>query len=90
MRKSRPARLISNMVFDVGKHIFVPKHSKVSEAEKEKILQQYNITIKELPKIFKNDAALAKLELKSGDVIKIERESKTAGRSVYYRVVVEG
>ena len=77
------------MVFDISKHIFVPKHSKVSEAEKERILQHYHITIKELPKILKNDAPLMKLDVKAGDVIKIERESKTSGISIYYRVVIE-
>ena len=78
------------MAFDVSKHIFVPRHSKLSEAEKEKILQHYKVTVKELPKILKDDAALNKLDVKVGDIIKIERDSKTAGSSVYYRVVVEG
>ena len=90
VRMSRPARFTFPMTFDVNKHILVPKHSKISDAEKEKLLQVYNVTIKELPKIYKADAALAKIDTKAGDIIKIERESKTAGTSAYYRVVVEG
>ena len=78
------------MAFDVNKHILVPKHAKMSEAEKEKLLQKYLIEARSLPKIFKSDSALAKLTVKEGDVIKIERESKTAGVTTYYRVVVDG
>ncbi|MBS3116623.1 DNA-directed RNA polymerase subunit H [Candidatus Woesearchaeota archaeon] len=77
------------MALDTIKHRLVPKHSKVSEAEKEKLFSNYNITSRELPKIFINDPAIAKQSnFKIGDVIKIERESKTAGTTFYYRIVV--
>lgn len=78
------------MAFDVSKHILVPKHSKLSDSEKNKLLEKYNINVLELPKILKEDPAIAKLDVKVGDVIKIERKSKTAGTSDYYRVVIEG
>ena len=78
------------MAFDLSKHLFVPKHIKLKDAEKEKILIQHYLSKKVLPKIFQSDPALAKFETQPGDVIKIERESKTAGASSYYRVVVEG
>ena len=50
----------------------------------------YNIDLTALPKILSEDPALEKLSVKEGDVIKIERESETAGVSVYYRIVIEG
>ncbi len=75
------------MAFDVHKHFLVPKHSKVSEAEKKKLLGDYNISGKDLPKILKTDSAIASLNVKESDIIKIERKSKTAGISVYYRIV---
>jgi len=78
------------MTFEVNKHNLVPKHSKVSDSEKAKLLEKYDITIKELPKIHNSDPAVVKLNLKMGDVVKIERESKTAGTAVYYRVVIDG
>ncbi|MBI5389271.1 DNA-directed RNA polymerase subunit H [Candidatus Woesearchaeota archaeon] len=72
---------------DLAKHYLVPKHSVLSDTEKAKILEHYRITPKELPKIAKKDAGIAHLEVKEGDVIKIVRNSPTAGKSVFYRVV---
>lgn len=66
----------------------VPKHIKLSKAEKKKLLEKYNITVKELPKILKTDPAIAELQAKEGEVIKIIRKSKTTGETVYYRGIV--
>ena len=74
----------------VEKHILVPKHSKLSEKDKQELFEKYNITFKELPKINKKDPAIAELDIKSGDVIKIARESPTAGKAVFYRGVING
>ena len=73
---------------DVQKHSLVPKHSKLSEKEKNTLLEQYRITNKELPKINIKDAAIAHLDVKIGDIIKIERKSTTASKATYYRGVV--
>ena len=75
--------------FTIDKHILIPKHSKLSDKQKEKLLEQYNISLKELPRITKNDPTLSSLSVKQGDVIKIERDSLTAGYAVFYRVVVD-
>ena len=77
------------MSFEIGKHRLVPKHIKIGDSEKKELLEKYNIFQNSLPKIFKDDPALAKMNVKPGDVIKIERLSQTAGVSAYYRVVVE-
>ncbi|MBS3123810.1 DNA-directed RNA polymerase subunit H [Candidatus Woesearchaeota archaeon] len=77
------------MTFEVNKHLLVPKHSKLNDKDKEAFLKKFNITIRELPKILQDDPALGKLNAEIGDVIKIERKSRTAGESIYYRVVVE-
>ena len=66
----------------------VPKHTKLSETEKIKLLEKHAITVKELPKINVDDPAIASLNLKAGDVVKIERKSPTAGTTVYYRGVI--
>ncbi len=71
----------------ITKHILVPKHVKVSDKERDEILSRYNVTIKEIPKILKDDPAISQLDTKSGDIIKIIRKSPTAGESVFYRVV---
>ena len=73
--------------FKVDKHVLTPKHSKVSDKEKENLLAKYNVTPKEMPKILKTDAAIKELDAKIGDVIKVTRKSQTAGESYYFRVV---
>lgn len=66
-------------------HILQPKHTKLRQNEVKELLQKLNISITQLPKIIKTDAALPE-DSKSGDVIKIERKSDD-GKSVYYRVI---
>ncbi len=74
--------------FDITKHILVPKHTLLTDKEKEKLLNKYIITIKELPKIMLTDPAIRHLKVKIGDVIKIERISPTAGKAIFYRGVI--
>ncbi|QQG38747.1 MAG: DNA-directed RNA polymerase subunit H [Candidatus Woesearchaeota archaeon] len=74
--------------FNPHDHVLVPKHTKISEEEKQKILQQYNVSLKQLPKILRLDPALQNIEVQKGDLIKIERKSPTTNKAVVYRVVV--
>ena len=74
--------------FDIQEHKLIPKHIKLGEEEILKLLEQYNISLKQLPKILKSDPALKALDAKPGDVIKIERESPTVGKVNFYRVVI--
>lgn len=78
------------MSFNITTHQLVCKHSKVADAEKEALLKKFDITPQDLPKITESDPAIKHLSAKAGDVIKIERESKTAGQSAYFREVIEG
>ena len=71
-------------------HILVPKHSKLSDKDKKELLDTYNIKPDQLPKISIKDPAIKEIELEINDVIKIERKSKTAKTSIYYRVVIDG
>ena len=73
--------------FKVDKHILTPKHSKLGEREKAQLLERYHVTSKELPKILKTDSAIKEFDAKIGDVIKITRNSPTAGESIFYRVI---
>ena len=74
--------------FKVENHSLVPKHSKLGEKEKKEILEKYNITLKQLPKILKKDPAIKILNPKAGDVIKIIRKRDTAGEAIFYRCVI--
>jgi len=69
-------------------HVLSPSHTKLTEKEKKEILETYKVTIKELPMILDSDPGIANLNVKTGDVIKIERNSPTAGTSLFYRTVV--
>ncbi len=72
---------------DLNKHVYVPKHSKLSSEAVEQLLKKYNIAKKQLPLISKNDAAIKTLDAKPGDVIEISRESTTSGTALFYRIV---
>jgi DNA-directed RNA polymerase subunit H len=74
---------------EVDKHQLVPKHILLAEREKEELLQKYGITLRQLPRISLEDAAIREMNPKIGDVVKIVRKSVTAGESEYYRVVVK-
>ena len=67
-------------------HVLNPKHIKLKEKEVQDILEKFNISKAQLPRILSDDPALPE-ECNIGDVIKIERkeEDKTY---IYYRVVV--
>lgn len=67
-------------------HILQSKHAKLKLDEAKKLLENLNISLAQLPKIKKEDAALPP-NCEIGDIIKIER--KIDGKiSVYYRAVV--
>jgi len=58
-------------------------------AEAQKVLEKFHCKPTELPLIFVTDPAIVGIGVKPGDMIKITRESPTAGESLYYRYVVE-
>jgi DNA-directed RNA polymerase subunit H len=90
-KRKRRVKKGSNQDFSfVTNHNLVPKHSKVSEKEKNSLLERYHLELAHLPKIFTDDPAIQHLDVKPGDVVKIMRASPTAGQSVFYRVVIEG
>ncbi|MEE9525595.1 MAG: DNA-directed RNA polymerase subunit H [Candidatus Woesearchaeota archaeon] len=72
----------------IKKHILMPKHIKLSVKERAVLFENYHISVKELPKIMKDDPAIVSLHAKEGDVIKIVRQSPTAGEIEFYRGVI--
>lgn len=66
-------------------HILQPKHAILKKEEIERLLEKFNISLTQLPKIKITDAALPD-NSNVGDIIKIERkeEDKT---HFFYRVV---
>ena len=69
-------------------HALVPKHEILSKKATKELLETYNIEKEALPKITTIDPVAKAIEAKKGDVLRITRDSLTAGKAVYYRVVV--
>jgi len=67
-------------------HILQPKHTKLKEKEVEELLNEFNISRSQLPKVFSDDPALPEGS-EIGDIIKIERKDGEE-TFFYYRVVV--
>jgi DNA-directed RNA polymerase subunit H (RpoH/RPB5) len=76
--------------FDLFEHELVPPHSIASEEEINLVLNHYKINKTQLPRISHNDSAVRVLGAVSGQVLRIERNSDTAGSTFYYRLVVRG
>jgi DNA-directed RNA polymerase subunit H len=67
-------------------HILQSKHIKLTREEAKKILDKYNISLSQLPKVKREDSAVPE-NSESGDILKIEREHE-GKTEIYYRVVV--
>jgi|TARA_B100000959_G_scaffold150895_1_gene158331 DNA-directed RNA polymerase subunit H len=73
---------------EITKHKLVPEHEVLKEEEADSLLNEYNISKGQLPKILITDAVVKNIKADVGDIIKITRNSQTAGTAVVYRVVV--
>ncbi len=78
--------LLSDMV--ILKHDLVPSHRILSQKEKEKVLDKYNISKFQLPTIKLKDPALKGLTVKDEDMVEINRKG-LLGDYTYYRRVIE-
>lgn len=78
------------MKLDIFKHELIPLHEVLPEDETKELLNKLNITKGQLPKILLSDPVIKKMKANPGDVVRITRKSRTAGSSIYFRVVVEG
>ena len=79
---------LNTMIFNITKHVLVPKHTKISEDDIRKLLAELYIQNKfHLPVMLKSDPITRYLDLSSGDVCKITRYSPTSGEYFSYRVV---
>jgi len=82
-------KIIQKQELDIMRHNLVPFHEIVSEKEQKQIMEKYNITPDQLPKILNTDPVSIFIGAKPGQIIKIIRKSHTAKEAVAYRLVVE-
>ncbi len=70
-------------------HELVPKHKIIEEEEVKKLLDTYKIKKEQLPKIKLSDPVIKGIKAKVGDIVKITRQSRTARKAFFYRLVIE-
>jgi DNA-directed RNA polymerase subunit H len=75
--------------FNILEHELVPKHEILSEEEKQEVLKRLGVKPEELPLLLVTDPVARAIGAKPGDVVRIIRESPTAGKAIAYRLVVE-
>jgi len=90
--KKKNIELIPRMfpAFNLFEHNIVPKHEIVTDQEKHELLQKYKVHPYQLPYITVSDPAVKAIGAKPGDIVRIIRDSQTAGKYLAYRYVIEG
>ena len=73
--------------FDIQKHMLVPKHEIMTEEEIANEFSDVDYDFKDLPKIKVNDPVAKSIAAEPGNVLRITRQSQTAGVFVTYRIV---
>jgi DNA-directed RNA polymerase subunit H (RpoH/RPB5) len=78
---------IKRLQFNILKHVLVPKHTILSLEETEMFMKKYNVLDKsQIPDISYFSPVSIVLGIRPGDIIKIERNSRTAIQTDFYRV----
>ncbi|MCQ2961555.1 MAG: DNA-directed RNA polymerase subunit H [archaeon] len=75
------------MAFNILKHSAVPEHEILSDEEIKEIFADVDYDVSQLPKIKVNDPVSKAIGAEEGQVLKITRQSQTAGIFVTYRLV---
>ena len=75
------------MKIDIQDHMLVPTHEIMTEEEIADEFSDVEYDFKDLPKIKSHDPVVKAIAAKPGDVLRITRESQTAGVFITYRIV---
>jgi DNA-directed RNA polymerase subunit H len=80
---------IHRLQFNILNHVLVPRHKVISKMEVEEVKKRFNITHNSLfPDISRFDPVAQAIGIRPGEVCEIMRPSKTAIKSLYYRICV--
>ena len=76
--------------FRLQDHELVPEHEILPLEEALKVLRELGVKPEQLPYLRASDPVAREIGAKPGDIVKIVRNSPTAGRIVVYRYVIAG
>jgi DNA-directed RNA polymerase subunit H len=80
---------LKRLQFNILNHVQVPPHRILSKEEQDLLMTKYNIRLlSELPVISRYDPVAIMIGLRPNMICEIERKSKTAIKSLYYRACV--
>jgi DNA-directed RNA polymerase subunit H (RpoH/RPB5) len=78
---------VKRLQFNILNHSLVPKHTILTKTEEEEFKKKYNILDnKNIPDISYFSPVSIVLGIRPNDIVKIERKSRTAVKTNYYRV----
>ena len=78
---------LDRLQFNILEHAYVPKHTILTEQETQSMMARYNIAHPDmLPNISRYDPVAMAIGMRPGQVCSIDRFSKTAVGTPYYRV----
>ncbi len=77
---------IKRLQFNILEHTLVPEHVILTKEDANELFKKFNITEShELPEISRFDPVAIAIGLRPGEICRINRKSKTAVNSYYYR-----
>ena len=80
---------LAKLQFNILSHTLVPKHTKLTQSEKDEFYKNFNIQHdNQIPEISRFDAVAKIIFLKPGEVCKITRYDKISLKNDYYRICV--
>ncbi|MBR3141146.1 MAG: DNA-directed RNA polymerase subunit H [Methanobrevibacter sp.] len=77
------------MKINIQDHKLVPKHEIMTEEEISDVFSETDYEFIDLPKIKSDDPVVKAIDAKPGNILRITRESQTAGEFITYRIVEE-
>ena len=81
---------LDRLQFNILNHQYVPSHTILSDHEVVEMMKKYNVMEKsQLPDISRYDPVALAIGMRPGEVCSIDRPSKSAISSLYYRVCTQ-